>query len=892
MGQEKKNLKGVDHERIRAAASDIVLVDGHAHNLVDLDSSFSFLRAFAEAGDDMLADIPHTIPFKRSVDDIAGLYEVDATLESIEEHRKRVALKVLSAKCFEAANIGTILLDDGIAMDKMMPTSWHKSIVSKVHRILRIETVAEELLKQDPPGGLKHWNFKVLEEQFLSTLKSQLSSVVGFKSIAASRSGLNIDPTVTDQDAEEGLVKDINLATTKKKPVRLQDKAVIDMLFIKALELATSQGIPVQLHTGFGDKDLDLRLANPLHLRSVLEDQRFSSARLVLLHASYPYMREATYLASVYPQVFLDFGLAIPKLTVRGMKTAIAELLELAPINKVMFSTDGYAFPETYFLGAKWARTILAQVLCEAYDDGDLSVGEAISAAEAVLRTNSLVFYKLEEESGETASSLNSTQEQETGNDWKNVEREAEKKVTEDLRHKGDSSGIGKFHRSSSWLDNVKYVRILWGDGAGKRRCRVVPTARYKSVVAEYGVGLTHACMGMSSMSDGPAEGSGLSGVGEIRLIPDATTGLEVPEWGHGLVLADMCEKPGTPWAYCPRNTLRRLIELLNKEFGLELKAGFETEFYLLRKIHGVSNYEGVDSTSYCSTNALNESSATIEKILSWMETFEIDIEQFHAEAGGGQFEFALAYDTASRIADKLLLAREAITVAASTQNLIATFLPKLQYAHTLFGSGSHVHLSLWRDGKNVFGADSYSSSNHGLSETGTHFMAGLLQHLPAVLAFTAPHPASYRRIQPNTWSGAYQCWGQQNREAPMRTILDEKTGVVSNFELKSFDGCANPHLGLAAIIAAGLDGLRRKLELPAPVDVNPAELLIGMQVLRLPSNLEEATEHLQSDSVLRELLGEKLVTAIVAIRKAESGYEEQRGYDHFGTQDILIRNY
>ncbi|XP_024195760.2 protein fluG-like [Rosa chinensis] len=90
----------------------------------------------------------------------------------------------------------------------------------------------------------------------------------------------------------------------------------------------------MQIHTGFGDKDLDLRLSNPLHLRAVLEAKRFSKSRIVLLHASYPFSKEASYLASVYPQVYLDFGLAIPKLNVQGMVSSLKELLELAPIKK------------------------------------------------------------------------------------------------------------------------------------------------------------------------------------------------------------------------------------------------------------------------------------------------------------------------------------------------------------------------------------------------------------------------------------------------------------------------------------------------------------------------------------------------------------------------------
>ncbi|XP_028111979.1 type-1 glutamine synthetase 1-like [Camellia sinensis] len=141
------------------------------------------------------------------------------------------------------------------------------------------------------------------------------------------------------------------------------------------------------------------------------------------------------------------------------------------------------------------------------------------------------------------------------------------------------------------------------------------------------------------------------------------------------------------------------------------------------------------------------------------------------------------------------------------------------RYALNDVGSGSHVHLSLWENGENVFMA-SGGHSKHGMSKVGEEFMAGVLNHLPSILAFTAPIPNSYDCIVPNMWSGAYQCWGKENREAPLRTACPPgvPNGVVSNFEIKAFDGCANPHLGLAAIIAAGIDGLRRHLSLPEPI--------------------------------------------------------------------------
>ncbi|XLR55360.1 hypothetical protein S83_006032 [Arachis hypogaea] len=143
--------------------------------------------------------------------------------------------------------------------------------------------------------------------------------------------------------------------------------------------------------------------------------------------------------------------------------------------------------------------------------------------------------------------------------------------------------------------------------------------------------------------------------------------------------------------------------------------------------------------------------------------------------------------------------------------------------------------------------------------------MAGVLHH---ILFWHLRIPNSYDRLQPNTWSGAYLCWGNDNKEAPLRAASPPGTpdGLVSNFEMKSFDGSANPHLGLAAIIAAGIDGLRRHLPLPEPVDTipNPEKLQ------RLPTSLSESLEALHKDDLLKEFIGENLMVAIKAVRKAE----------------------
>ncbi|XP_052731004.1 protein fluG [Vigna angularis] len=818
----------MDTSELRKAVEEVELVDAHAHNIVSLHSNLSFIHAFSEANGQALTFSPNSLSFKRNLRDIAELYRCEISLQGVEEYRRVSGLQSISSSCFKAARIAAILIDDGLQLDKKHDVEWHKSFIPFVGRILRIERLAEEILDEGLPDG-SSWTVDSFTKAFLSKLKSVAGEIFGLKSVAAYRSGLEINTNVTNNDAEEGLRQTLIAG----KPVRIANKNLIDYIFLRSLEVAQSYDLPMQIHTGFGDKDLDMRLSNPLHLRAVLEDKRYSKSRIVLLHASYPFSREASYVASVYSQVYLDFGLAIPKLSVHGMISSMKELLELAPLNKVMFSTDGYAFPETFYLGAKKSREVVFSVLRDACIDGDLSVSEAVEAAKDIFARNAIHFYKI----SPANSVINS--------------------------HSNLSQNL------SGDLDiDVSLVRVMWVDGTGQHRCRAVPKKRFNDVVVKNGVGLGFAAMGFPSHMDGLAEGSGLTTVGETRLVPDLSTLRRIP-WNKKdeMVLVDMCVKPGEAWEYCPRDVLRRASKILKDEFDLEMNAGFENEFILLKMLKGEGKEEWVpfDSSPYCSTSAFDAASPVLHEVVDSLHSLGIAVEQIHGEAAKGQFEVVLKYTICTKAADNLIFTREVVRAIARKHGMLATFIPK--YALDDMGSGSHVHLSLWRNGQNVY-MGSGTSSKHGISTLGREFMAGILQHLPSILAFIAPLPNSYDRLQPNTWSGAYLFWGNENKEAPLRASSPPGTldGLATNFEMKSFDGSANPYLGLAAILAAGIDGLRRHLPLPEPVDSNPNPETLQ----RLPASLSESLDALHKDDFLKEFISEKLLTAIKAIRKAE----------------------
>lgn len=368
--------------------SEIPLIEQHAHNILksEVAANYPFAAAFTEGYDPEIVNYhaKHTLFYRRSLREIATLLNCEPEETAILAHRQNLGLENLTRIYFEAANLEAIYLDDGLTPENILPISWHQQFTT-VKRILRLELLAEKLLSQID-------EFHTFVNAFIKEIDPPSPDIVAFKSIACYRSGLDIRPVAPAVAA----VHFYDFKKLQKKndlPLRLNDKQLIDFILQQSLIVAAKYKIPVQLHTGLGDPDLDLRLANPLNLRYLIECPQYKNAPLVLLHASYPYMREAGYLASMYPQVYLDFGLAVPFLSVAGMRNTIRQLLELIPTTKLMYSSDAHSIPELYYLGAKWGRQLLGEVLDQAIEDTDITVKEAEEIGLGILRENALSLY-------------------------------------------------------------------------------------------------------------------------------------------------------------------------------------------------------------------------------------------------------------------------------------------------------------------------------------------------------------------------------------------------------------------------------------------------------------------------------------------------------------------
>jgi glutamine synthetase len=433
----------------------------------------------------------------------------------------------------------------------------------------------------------------------------------------------------------------------------------------------------------------------------------------------------------------------------------------------------------------------------------------------------------------------------------------------------------------------IRYVRFTWTDNAGLIRAKAVYAAHLGDFLEGSRVGITVAAQALPVMYDALAPGSGLTPAGEVHLDPDWSTFAALPHTpGQARVLVDLWEN-GRPWAQCPRTFLKRLLGRASGA-GLRVAAAFENEFYLLRP--DGATWAPADGSVFCQTNSYDNLAPVLNEIAAALEGQGVVPEMLYPESGPGQFEMPVRYADALAAADHQVVFRETVRAVARQHGLIASFVPKI-FADRA-GNGAHLHLSLWRDGQNLT-ADP-ARPDQLAAETAS-FVAGVLLHLPALMALTTPTPNSFKRIRPRFWSGAFACWGYGNREGAVRVPPPARVGQpLSNVELKTVDPSCNPYLALGATLAAGLDGLANRLSLAPAVQCDPADLSEAQRaegrIVPLPTSPDVALRNLANDGVLGEALGPDLLRSFVAVRRAE--WEGLKDLEHEDEVRLLLERY
>lgn len=378
--------------------------------------SYPFESITTEAQGVALRDTFKALPHLRAQRQLRTLYECepDADWEAIQEKRKQWLEKpdALTRRCLKGTHC--ILMDDGLDnWQQVYSYEWHDEFTEgPCKRIVRIETVAERLmetmLREAREQDLDSEDYFAdtwvnFTDDFTRAITDAMDDpeVAGFKSVVCYRTGLDVESDYNEALMRVGkpFEKYISRCIRKRK-FRIDRKPFNDYLVLKTLEVLSERtergrmAKPLQLHTGLGDNDMKLLESNPAYLQAVIEN--YPNVPFVLLHSAYPYTREAGYLATVFRHVYLDIGEVFPMISRDGQLSVLRQSLELVPGSKLLYSTDGHWFPETYWLANRQFREVLEEILSDYVSKGDLTTGQAIGFAKDILFNNSNELYRLE----------------------------------------------------------------------------------------------------------------------------------------------------------------------------------------------------------------------------------------------------------------------------------------------------------------------------------------------------------------------------------------------------------------------------------------------------------------------------------------------------------------
>jgi len=339
-------------------------------------------------------------------------------------------------------------------------------------------------------------------------------------------------------------------------------------------------------------------------------------------------------------------------------------------------------------------------------------------------------------------------------------------------------------------------------------------------------------------------------------------------------MFATILEPNGKPFEGDPRNVLRRMLAKA-KELGFTYYVGPELEYFYLKAPS--SNPEVLDWGGYFDLILRDEAIDLRHQTVSILEEMGIEVELTHHEVAPSQHEIDFRYAEALTMADIVMTARLAVKEVAYLNGVYATFMPKPLFGQN--GSGMHVHMSLFKNGKNAFFDP---NDKYHLSDTAKHFIAGLLKHAKEITLITNQWVNSYKRLVPGYEAPVYISWAMRNRSDLIRVPM-YKPGKeeATRIEYRAPDPACNPYLAFAVILAAGLEGIEKKYPLPEPIEENVYHMTEEERRKRgiesLPGSLIEAIEITEKSELVRKALGDHVFTNFIENKKIEwDNYRKQ----------------
>jgi len=417
--------------------------------------------------------------------------------------------------------------------------------------------------------------------------------------------------------------------------------------------------------------------------------------------------------------------------------------------------------------------------------------------------------------------------------------------------------------------DGIEHLWVAYADYNGRTQGKSAPRSRFESVFRS-GITFAQANLGHNVLDIGAPDTRFGADSGDFFAVPDPSSYATFPLFAAtGRVSCWMRQEDGAPWLGDPRWLLQLQVDAL-AALGFTARVAFEPEGYLFR-LGDDGEPAPADQTAMFSLDGLETHADLLHRISDTLETMGVGLEQIATEYGPGQFEVNIRHADPVKAADDLLTVRDVARALARRDGLVASFMPK-PFA-TAAGSGLHVHISLWdRDqaNRNAMEPDNRDTHPSGLSGAGRAFLGGLLRHAPALAGIGAPTVNSYKRLLPGSWAPAHAAYAVGNRSSFVRIPGSAQPRI----EVRSGDNTANPYLFLAALLAAGAEGLREDLD-PGP----PAEGDLGHMsreqsrargIAMLPRTAPEALDAVAADALMREALGPIVFSEWLAVKRSE----------------------
>lgn len=409
------------------------------------------------------------------------------------------------------------------------------------------------------------------------------------------------------------------------------------------------------------------------------------------------------------------------------------------------------------------------------------------------------------------------------------------------------------------------------GDLSGKVRGKAFPLAQMEKRLKR-GVGWTPTNVQITCF-DAIAE-SPFGSLGDLVLIPDPATSVSIESEdgapNENFVLGNIRYTDGRPWEFCTRSILEGALERLQRVAGVTLYGAFEHEFQIK---HLVSDVGGAFTLG-----GFQRERHFCEAIIAGMRTAGVTPDTILKEFGAGQFEVTMGPQKGVTIADHSIITREIVGLVARELGYDPTFTPIRDPAGV--GNGVHVHMSMLDASGNPVTYD--PAGKHELSDVAGKFVAGILKYLDSIIAITAPSVVSYLRLTPHRWSAAFNNLGFRDREAsvricPVSDISDIARAAQFNFEFRAADGAANPHLALAAIVHAGVQGIEEGLAVPEATQEDLSLLgtdaLAARGYVRLPQTLEAALQRFRGNKTVCGWFPEGFADVYVKHKEGEIAY-------------------